>query len=139
MQRKLRVLEGKEVSGAVLKAGPNERRLLHQNRLSESDAYWADAKNPDQKNETIENYVNKLEGLSATAYVEADALKEATPVLEVSWLEDDAPKEKLAIYRVPDKDKSKYLAVASSTHLPVELPRSTAEQLEQDLAVLLAE
>jgi hypothetical protein len=139
MQRKLRNLEDKDVTAAVLKAGPREKRMLHQNRLSDKDAYWADAAQPDAKNETIENWLDKLTNLNASTYLEESALKDATPVFEVAWFEEDEAKERVTLYRVPDGDKQKYLARSTATRLPVEVPRSTAEQLEQDLAVVLAD
>lgn len=137
MQRKLRELESKDVSSAVLKAGQKEKRMLHQNRLSEKDAYWADSAAPDARNETIENYLSKLDGLTASTYLEPDAVKDATQVLEVSWYEDESPKETMTLYRTHEGDKLKYIAVSTATQLPVEVPRTTAEQLEQDLAVVI--
>lgn len=138
MQRQLRKLALKDVSAVTIKAGGQEKRLLHQNRLSEKDAFWADADAADAPNETFGNYVDKLNALAAIAYVEQDALKDATPVLQVTWFEDDKPKESTQLFRVADGDKTKYLAVSDATLLPVEVTRSTAEQLEQDLAVVLA-
>ena len=139
MQRPLRKMVEKDISAAVLKAGDKEKRFLHQNRLSEKDEYWADPRSPDVRNETIENYLAKLNGLAASAYLEPDAISGATKVLEVSWLEGDDVKERLELYRVPGGDKEKYVAVSTASILPVEVPRTTAEQLEQDLAVVLAD
>lgn len=139
MQRPLRGLVEKDLSAAVLEAGGKQKRFLHQNRLSEKDEYWADPKSPDVRNETIENYLAKLNGLAASAYLEPDVISGATKVLEVSWLEDDDPKERLVLYRLPDGDKHKYVAVSTISILPVEVQRTTAEQLEQDLAVVLAD
>jgi hypothetical protein len=139
MQRQLRDLAEKDVSKVVLKAGGRERTFVHQNRLSEKDAFWAKADAPDQRDETIDNYLHKLDGLTATQYVEPAVVAQATPVLSVSWFEDDKPKESLDLVRAGGPGVEKYYVTSTATALPVEVPSSSASQLEQDLATILAD
>lgn len=137
MQRDLETLDKKDVSGVILKAGPKEQRFLQQNRLSPSDAFWTRAETPDAKDEAVGNYLRKLEGLKAIAYVEPSLLGAAVPVLTVTWLEDDKPKETVVIHRGGEPGKEKYYAVSEATVAPVEVAKSVGEQLEQDLSGVL--
>lgn len=138
MQRQLKTLEPKEIAAVTIKAGDQVKKAIHGNMLSEKDAFWADEATPSEANETLGNYLDKLNSLTAVSYLEESVLADATPVLEVAWYKDDEPKENMKLLRIADGDKHKYVAVSTATILPVEVTRSTAEQLEQDLAVVLA-
>lgn len=137
MQRDLETVDKKDVSGVVLKAGPKEVRFLQQNRLSPSDAFWTRAETPDAKDEAVGNYLRKIEGLKAVAYVEPAMITGATRILDLTWLEDDKPKETVTLYRGGEPGKEKYYAVSEATTAPVEVAKSVAEQVEQDLAGVL--
>ncbi|MBI2377543.1 MAG: DUF4340 domain-containing protein [Deltaproteobacteria bacterium] len=133
MQRNLRELEPKNVTDIVIRARGKERRVVHQNRLSDKDAYWADANKPDEKNETLENYVDKIEKLTARKYRPAGEEPKGEAVLEVVWLEDGKVKETMML----EKAKDEYFARSGVTHLWTEVSKSTAQQLETDLETIL--
>ncbi|MFO0726591.1 MAG: DUF4340 domain-containing protein [Myxococcota bacterium] len=139
MQRQLKEIETKDTTSVMLKAGKKEKRFIQQNRLSSKDAFWAAQDAPDAKNETFENYLHKVESLAATGYAEESVLASATKVLEVSWHEEEKPKDVLTIYRAGEPGKEKYYGVSTVTVLPVELPKTSTEQVEQDLASVLAD
>ncbi len=139
MQRQVKEIETKDVTSVLLKAGNKEKRFLQQNRLSTKDAFWAAQETPEAKSETFENYLHKVESLSASGYVEESAIAGATKVLEISWHEDEKAKEILTIYRGGEPGKEKYYGVSTTTVMPVELPKTSTEQVEQDLASVLAE
>jgi hypothetical protein len=136
MQRKLRDAELKDVSTVVIKAGGKEKKILHKNRLSAKDAFWADPDKADERNETLENYIHKLDNLSATKYA-PDA--KAEPVLEGQWFEDDKLLDTMTLLRtggLGEKDKTSYFARSGATHVQVEVSRVSAEQIERDLSTV---
>jgi hypothetical protein len=143
MQRNLRKADMQEVNALEVTAGGKTRRFLHQNRLAKAEAYWATDTSPEQQNETVGNWVSKLDTLSVRTYPEdADVLKDATLVLELAWIDPgDKKAETMALYRKKAEkgDAQDYFAVGTATKLPVEVTRSVAEQLERDLAVLYSE
>lgn len=137
MQRDLEVIDKKDVSGVILKAGPKEQQFAQQNRLSPTDAFWTRGDNAEAKDEAVGNYLRKLEGLKAIAYVDRAVLTGTTEVLSLTWLEEDKPKETVTLHRGGEAGKEKYYAVSDATVMPVEVTKSVAEQLEQDLPALL--
>lgn len=143
MQRNLRKAPMEEVNALEVTAGGKTRRFLHQNRLAKNEAYWATDTAADQQNETVGNWVSKLDTLSVRTYSEdPKVLTDATLVLELAWIDpDDKKSETLSLYRKKAEkgDAQDYFAVGSATKLPVEVTRSVAEQLERDLAVLFSE
>lgn len=143
MQRNLRKADMQDVQALEVTAGGKTRRFLHQNRLAKAEAYWATDTNPEQQNETVGNWVSKLDTLSVRNYLEAeDPLKDATLVLELAWIDPgDKKTETLSLYRrkAEKGDAEDYYSVGTATKLPVEVTRSVAEQLERDLAVLFSE
>jgi len=139
MQRDLKTIDKKDVSGVILKAGTKERRLLQQSRLSPTDAYWTRVDTPDTKDESAGNYLRKLDGMTVMSYVEPTVLEGATKVLELTWLEEDKPKESMTLFRAGATGKEKYYVVSDATSGPVEVARSIGEQAEQDLADVLAD
>lgn len=137
MQRDLSTLDKKDVSAVVIKAGPKEQKFLQQNKLSPTDAFWTRASAPDTKDESVANYLRKVEGLKALSYAEPSVVEGATRVLDLTSFEDETPKETLTLYRGGEPGKERYYVVAPVTVVPVEVAKSVAEQLEQDLAGIL--
>jgi hypothetical protein len=123
----------------VVKAGGKEKRLLHKNRLSAKDAFWADADKPDERSETVENYIHKLDNLTATKYAtDEKPFPKADPVLEVVWSEDDKVLDTLALGRSGSGSGTVYYVSSGATHQAVEVSRATAEQIERDLATIFS-
>jgi hypothetical protein len=137
MQRDLTTLDKKDVASVVLKAGPKEQKFLQQNKLSPTDAFWTRAEAPDAKDESVANYLRKVEGLKALSYAEPAVVEGATRILDLTYYEEEAPKETLTLYRGGEAGKERYYVVTPVTVVPVEVAKSVAEQLEQDLAGIL--
>jgi hypothetical protein len=143
MQRKLREEAVKDISKAVLSANGKTKTIYQKNRLSPSDAFWALESAPEEKNETVDNYVDKLEKLAATDFANDDEKypREGTPILEVRWFGEDETKEinQTEIWKVEGADKKvEYYAISNATHVPVKLSKFAAEQVERDLGTVLA-
>ena len=139
MQRQLRVEKIEEVEKVVISSSLGTKTGLHKNRLSSKDEFWADESAPDTKSETLENYIDKLDKLSATEFLESDeAIKDASPVLEVTWFgENDKSLGTSKIMKKGEEKAAEYYAVSPATHLPVKLSKFSAEQLEKDLKTLM--
>lgn len=137
MQRKLRRADGKDVAGAVINAGDRQLEGVHKNRLAPREAYWAQAETPDDVAEALTNFLKKVETLSALSYLDGDeAFQAAEPVLELVWKgEDGQTLDTLELRR--EGPKGRYLARSKTTVRAVEVPRSSAAQIESDLSVIL--
>jgi hypothetical protein len=143
MQRKLYEKELKDVEKITLMANGKAKSILHRNRLAATEAFWASEAKPDEKSETLGNFVDKLDKLVVSDYPnEAEKFpREGTPIVEVTFFgEDEAkPLGNAEIWRVGDDKKAEYYAFGTTTHMPVKLNRATAEQIERDLATALAD
>lgn len=142
MQRKLREEALKDVSKAVLSANGKTKTIYQKNRLSPSDAYWASEAAPEEKNETVDNYVDKIDKLSATDFANDGEQypRNGTPILEIKWFGEDEAKEinSTEIWKVEGADKKvDYYALSTSTHAPVKLSKAAAEQVERDLSSVM--
>jgi hypothetical protein len=139
MQRKLRDEKVEDIEKVVISAALGTKTALHKNRLSLKDAFWADEAEPDTKAETIENYIDKLDKLVVTEYVEDEKeMKEAVPVMEVTWYgESEKSLGTTKILRKGADKTSTYYATSPATRVPVKVSRFTAEQLETDLKTLI--
>ncbi len=140
MQRKLRKKAIKEVEKVVISAAGATKTGLQRNRLSPKDAFWALDSEPDEKNETLGNYVDKLDKLTAVEYLEdAKVIEKATLILAVNWLDDrEKPLGSTKLYREGEGKKANFYAVSPATRVPVKVSRFTGNQLEEDLKVLMA-
>ena len=139
MQRQLRTQKMEEVEKVVISAALGTKTGLHKNRLSSKDEFWADETSPDTKSETLENYLDKLDKLSVTEYLESEeALADATPVLEVTWYgENDKSFGTTKLMKRGADKELEYYAISPATRVPAKLSKFTAEQLERDLKTLM--
>lgn len=135
MQRKLRVAEKKEVEKIVLAAGDKTVTAFQKNRLSPKDAFWA-REGSEDKDETLGNFVDKLEKLTAIEYPE-DGQKKfdvSEPVLEASWYDEDGKEiGRVKLVRNGEGKKADFYAASTATRIAAKVSRFTAEQLETSL------
>lgn len=133
MQRSLRDVDMKDVHAIELRAGSEENRFLHRNRLSPRDAFWARPETEGAFEEGASNFIDKINRLGVSRYLsEEEATKPSSTVLEVKWLgEADEVLETLALERV-DGERPRYVARSTATQAPVEVPSYMAEQIERD-------
>jgi hypothetical protein len=141
MQRKLRDAEKAEVDKVSLSAGPLTRTAFQRNRLSAKDAFWTSEDKPDDKDEALGTFVEKLEKLTATEYAEDPRDYEAAvPVLEATWYsEGNEVLGQVSLRRKGEGKTAVYFASSPDTHAPVQVSRFTAEQLERDAPTVLKE
>ena len=141
MQRKLRLAKREDIAYVTFSAGGKLKKALHKNRLSAKDAYWADEAAPEEKSESIDLYLDKVDKLSAIKYSSDFApIVEGEPVVEISWYgEGDKLLEQLSLSKDKVGKRVRWIARSTSTHVPVEVTRSTAEQLGRDLSVIFGD
>ncbi len=139
MQRKLRVADKKEVDKVVIAANGKTATAFQKNKLSPRDAFWA-REGSEDKDETLGNFLDKLDKLSAIEYPpDADKKFEAAEaVLEASWYGEDGKElGRVKIARDGEGKKADFYALSTATKKPVKVSRFTAEQLETSLAAVL--
>ena len=136
--RKIMKLSMEDVAAVVVTAKEKSQKILRQNRLSAKDAFWAASAAPDERNETLGNYVDKALKLTARKYGPKESpLPQGDLLFSMRW-EDDSGKTLDTIHLFKsDEKRVSYLVQSEATHVPVEVSRTIGEQLERDLAVIL--
>jgi hypothetical protein len=126
-----------KVGKVVIKTATGSREVV---RHAVEKDFWARPESPDTKDETVSNWMTKVDRLRVTTYVEAldPAPKPEDQVVTVEYWSDKGRKLGfLEIVRRPGKepkDKPEYVAKSERTRWHATVLRSTAEQIEQDLA-----
>ncbi|MCK6551258.1 DUF4340 domain-containing protein [Myxococcota bacterium] len=145
MQRKLRNEPLTEVGKVQVAANGKTKVIVQQNAGAANEAFWAAEAKPDEKNETLGNWVDKLDKLTAVDYGSEESKlpteAEGTPILEATWYGDggDEVLSTISLWKAGDAAKPDYYARSTATRLPVKLSRLAAEQLEKDLETVLAD
>ncbi|MBW2528499.1 MAG: DUF4340 domain-containing protein [Deltaproteobacteria bacterium] len=133
-ERKLHEWNATEAQQAVVLAGDKERRLVRSG--TEGRRFWADAASPDENAETAANWLQKLDRLRPTKYV--DELPEAaSKFVRVEYRSDDGPIGFVEVYRHIVGEKDEYLVTSERLRMFATVPESLGEQLEEDLASVL--
>lgn len=130
-----------KIGKVVLKAATGGREVV---RHAVEKDFWARPESPDTKDETVSNWMTKVDRLKVTTYVET-LDPPATPedqVVSVEYWSDRGRKLGfLELVRRPakdGKDKPDYVARSERTRWYATVLRSTAEQIDQDLSSVLA-
>ncbi len=141
MQRELNDFEWSDVESLVLRAEDRERRLLQRNRNDPQRAEWVDAEEPDRRNELFGNWLDRLTRLRVQDYLEPEAqpgsdVEDASvPPVEVLTIEYQAAGGdalgRMELARV-ETQPVRYYARTTATRAWVTVPRSVAQQVEDD-------
>lgn len=130
-----------KVAKVVLKAGANSREIV---RHAVEKDFWARPDSPDTKDETVSNWMTKVERLRVTNYVEslAPAPKPEELVVQIEYFNDRGRRLGfLELVRRPPadgKEKPDYVARSERTRWHATVLKSTAEQIDQDLTSVMA-
>lgn len=131
-----------EVVAAQIKLSTNDAGRQIRRHPTEKN-FWASVDAPDTKDETLSNWMTKLERLRVTHYVEAPspAPTDAERVVRVDYATAKGRSLGfLELVKLPPeegKTNARYLARSERSRWYATVVRSTAEQLEQDLASIL--
>jgi hypothetical protein len=134
LEHELHEWKDAEIKTATLTAGAKKRSLVRGGEGGKH--FWADASTPDAQDETISNWITKLERLRPTEFV-ATAPGKREVVLRVDYAAGRALGF-LELAKAPgDKGKADYFVTTERTRLPAKVTATTAEQVEQDLGGVL--
>jgi hypothetical protein len=135
MQRDLHGFEMGEVDEVKLAAQGQELRMLHRNRRDPRAAEWVNAAEPDRRNETYGNWLERLARLRILSYLAPGARVPAgaTPAFTLEYSANREDLGRLEVVRAGEE----YFARSESTRTWVKVLASVAQQLEQDLPPLL--
>jgi len=138
MQRKVVELAMEDLAAVVISAQGKTKRVLRQNRLSAKDAFWASEKLPQERDETLGNFVDKALRLTARKYGSKESPLDGGKLILTLKLQAEADRalETLVLFKHDEKRLS-YSVRSRSTHVRAEVSRSVAEQLERDLEAVL--
>jgi hypothetical protein len=141
VERELHRFEPEEITRVRLVKGGDSREIL---RLEDKKDGWASAQSPGVLDETVGNWMTKLDRLRVMSYVETPS-KPVAPedvVVRVEYFDKKAEigfvelvkLPPAGIAKEPGKAKAQYLVKSENTRWYAEVLASTAEQVEQDLA-----
>ncbi len=136
VERDLHAWKEAEVATAELSAGGKTRKIVRGG--PEGKRFWADPAAADQKDETVANFMAKLDRLRPTDYV-MNGPEGKQDVLKVEYASGSSLGF-LELVRVPAADpagKPEYFVRTERTRLYAKVPAQTAEQVEQDLGSIL--
>lgn len=138
MQRKVISAKLEDVSSALISNENKTIEILRKNRLSKKDAFWASKKEPEQRNETLGNYMSKLLSSTARSYGSREKpLKSESFLLRMKLLDESGDViDELEVSKGATKRPS-YLVKSKATRQIAEIRRTLGEQLEQDLSTVL--
>ncbi|MFO0593288.1 MAG: DUF4340 domain-containing protein [Polyangiaceae bacterium] len=136
MERDLHDWKDPEIAAAKLSAGGKSATIVRGG--PETKRFWASAESKDQADETIGNWMSKIDRMRPTEYVEKLPDPHET-VVRIDYAGAGGPLGYLEIVRGPasDSGKAQYYVVTERTRLYGKVPGSAGEQVEQDLSALV--
>jgi hypothetical protein len=136
VEREFHGFDDSDVTKVVIRAGDASREVV---KIPDEKDFWASPESPTTKDETVSNWMTKVNRLRVTTYVE-DTAPQPKPEQQVMVVEYyNARNTKLGyleLYRQPsekDKDRPEYLGKSEQSRWFATVLRSSAEQIDQDL------
>jgi len=132
LERELHAWKESDIEKAKLVASDKSRQVLRQTK--EGKTIWADASSPDTNDETIGNFMQRLDRLRPSEYQEKLPENRVTLVrLELEGRK--GPLGWVELTKVPlEGDKADYFIASERTRLYGKVVASLAQQVEQDIA-----
>lgn len=128
--------EDKEVAKVTLTHGDKRRALVHS---SQAPSFWTDESAPDDKNETVTNWMKKFERLRVSAYVEGE-LENAETLATATFSSPSGEKlgyVEFAKQTVEGQNQPRYLVRSPQTRWWGVVLSSTGSELAADLPSVL--
>ena len=116
-----------------MKAGDKTRQIVRGG--PEGKRFWADPGTADQKDETIANWMGKVDRLRPTDYVMTTPA-DKKDILRIDYSAGSRKLGFVELVRLAPTDpagKPEFLVRTERTRLFAKVPATTAEQIEQDL------
>ncbi len=133
LERDLHEWKDNDVVRARIEAGGKAREIVRSG--PESKRFWADAQSPDTNDETLGNWLSKLEKLRPTEFVLTDP-EGKEPLLKVEYT-GKKPLGNLEVIKVKGGDKPTFYIRTEHTRLFGKVVGTAAEQIEQDLGTIV--
>jgi hypothetical protein len=133
LERELHEWKDSEVTRARVEAGGKARDLVRAG--PESKRFWADAASPDANDETLGNWMSKLDRLRPTEYA-TTPIEGQEPVVRIEYA-GRKPLGHVELVRVKGADKPTYYLRTERTRLFGKVASTVAEQLEQDVGTIV--
>lgn len=124
--------EDKEVVKVVLSHGDKTRAVVHSTQFP---SFWTDEASPQEKNETLTNWMKKFERLRATEYVEGEppGIEPLAVAKFSAQAGEDLGQIEFAKQTPPGEERPRYLARSPQTRWWAVVLTSTASELAADL------
>lgn len=132
-ERELHAFPMEDIDGLRVAHGGATRGLA---RVEGKEETWADAASPTVADETATNWVSKLTQLRPSEYFEQPppGLGPESVIVRVEYLEGRRERGYLELAEVAGEKGPRYLVRTEHTRWYAEVLKSTAEQVEQDVA-----
>jgi hypothetical protein len=98
---------------------------------------WADVATPNAPDETVSNWLAKVQRLRPQNYVEKPTNLPSSALVRVDYHDKAGASGWVELFRVADAPAKKYLARSERTRWYVDVPSTAAEPIEQDLAAVV--
>lgn len=139
-EKKLHAFDVAEVTAVMVEAGGKSRQLSRRpGQASGAPATWADAATPAQPDQTLANFMDRVDALAVVEYV--PKLDEAglEPVLTVEYKKGSAVAGRLELVRKPSATAGQfdYYVRTERTRVRGKVNPQAAQRVEQDLAAIL--
>ncbi|MGC4088599.1 MAG: DUF4340 domain-containing protein [Polyangiaceae bacterium] len=130
-ERELHSFQSDEVKRVRVAKAEKARELA---RVAEKKDAWADAATPSKPDESLVNWMTKVERLRATEFVEkpSQPLPANQAVVKLEYFSGNKSLGFLEVYKVTGEKGPEYLARTEFTRWYVKLVASSAEQVETD-------
>lgn len=132
-----------KVAKVVLTAGDRTREIV---RHKDEKDFWSRPDSPESKDETVSNWMTKVDRLKITEYIEAPEppVNPEDQVVRIEYFNARGKKLGfLELVRRPStenpNERPEYLARSGRSRWYATVLRSTAEQIDQDLASVMAQ
>ncbi|KYG03353.1 DUF4340 domain-containing protein [Sorangium sp. So ce542] len=136
MERELHEWKDVDLTQARVIVGDKRRELTRSG--DEGKKFWADPASPEQKDETVGNWMSKLDRLRPTEYVAAPPeQKEVVVRVEYTGRAGDIGFAELVKGPPGASGKPDYFLVTERTRLYGKVPVGVAEQVEQDVGAVV--
>jgi hypothetical protein len=136
MERELHAWKDADAKSATVIAGGKKREIVRSG--PETRRFWADPGNRDKADETVGNWIQKVDRLRPSEYV-ATTPDKLTTVVRIEYA-GAAPLGFFELAKTPDPaqaGKFIYYLTSERTHLYAKAVPSLAEQVEQDLGSIV--
>jgi hypothetical protein len=136
LERDLHEWKDVDLAKARVIAGDKRREIVRSG--DEGKKFWADPASPEQIDETVGNWMSKLDRLRPTEYVAAaPEQKEVVARVEYTGRSGDSGFVELVKGPPGTSGKPDYFLVTERTRLYGKVPAGVAEQVEQDVGAVV--